>query len=186
MKTFTWIYQYIWGKPEPSQKKKKSQITLQSEVFRTVTNTSTLTKWSFPLKSHSIPVSISTMPYIFPHFRKSFLKEATASVLSWKKRGELERVGHPASTVSQEGILAFLQTLLLISFFIPVLQLYAFLLIQVLLLRDTNKKCCEHSINKKYPSTPYVIPLQKTVQVKQCFSAPCSFLRPKSMPCMQN
>lgn len=70
-----------------------------------------------------------------------------------------ESLGFAAFTVSQAGIFAFLQALLLISFFIPILQLYAFLLILVLLLRDTNEQCQEHSINKKYPYTLYVIPL---------------------------
>lgn len=52
-----------------------------------------------------------------------------------------ESLSHTSSAVSHAGIFAFLQALLLISFFIPILQLYAFLLILVLLLRDTNEKC---------------------------------------------
>lgn len=85
------------------------------------------------------------------------VKGVATLVLSPKKRREHERAW-VLQPVSQTCIFAFSQALLLISFFILVLRPYAFLLILVLLLGDTNEKCWEHSINKKYPSTQYVIP----------------------------
>lgn len=74
------------------------------------------------------------------HNQASLVKGATTLLLSRKKKREDGRawVLQPAS---QTCIFAFPQALLLISFFIPILQPYAFLLILVLLLGDTNEKC---------------------------------------------
>ena len=44
--------QYTCEKQEPIQK--NGHIILQSWIFRAVTNFSTLTEWSFPLKSHAL------------------------------------------------------------------------------------------------------------------------------------
>lgn len=74
------------------------------------------------------------------HNQASLVKGATTLLLSRKKKREDGRawVLQPAP---QTCIFAFPQAFLLISFFIPILQPYAFLLILVLLLGDTNEKC---------------------------------------------
>ena len=62
-------------------------------VFTAVMKNSTLTEWSFPLKYHTLCHCLKLhMAQISQHFRKSFLKGATASVVPHKKRGELVQI----------------------------------------------------------------------------------------------
>lgn len=103
-------------------------------------------------------LNLQNVLYFSTHWKELFQGSYSISAIMQQERIAWESLGHIACTVSRTGIFAFLQALLLISFFIPFLQLSPFLLILVWLLRDTNEKCWEHSINKKYPPTLYVIP----------------------------